>query len=285
MTYTTLIAAADLADRLLDPQWVIVDCRFDLANTSAGEAAYAAGHLPGAVYAHLDRDLSSAMTGTNGRHPLPDPAALAARLGQWGIGPGTQVAAYDQDGGQHAARLWWLLRYLGHTAAAVLDGGWALWQREGRPTTTAVPTPTSAVFTPVVQPQLAAEAEAVEHLRLDPAYCLLDVRVPERFRGEWELIDPVAGHIPGAVNFPIKLALTPQNTWLPPDELRARLLARLGGVPPERVVAYCGSGVTAAQGVLALEHAGLPGARIYPGSWSEWIADPARPVATGGEEL
>lgn len=283
MTYTALISTAALADRLLDPAWVIVDCRFELANTAAGEAQYTAGHLPGAVYAHLDRDLSGPMTGLNGRHPLPAVAALAARLGQWGIGPGTQVAAYDQDGGLYAARLWWLLRYLGHSAVAVLDGGWAQWRRAGGPTTTAVPTPAPAVFVPHLQPQMAVSAAEVEQLRQDPAVRLIDVRAPERFRGEVEPIDKVAGHIPGAVNFPIKQALTPESTWLAPEELRAKLLARLGGVPAAQAVAYCGSGVTAAQAVLALEQAGLPGARIYAGSWSEWSADPARPIAVGPE--
>ena len=283
MTYTTLIDAATLAAHLDDPDWVVLDCRFELANTAWGEAQYAESHLPGAAYAHLDRDLSSPLTGTNGRHPLPDPATLAARLGQWGIGPRTQVVAYDQDTGMQAARLWWLLRWLGHDAVAVLDGGWAQWLREGRPTTTAAPSSAPAIFAPRLQPHLAAEAPEVDQLRTDPAHRLIDVRVAERFRGEWEPIDPVAGHIPGAVNFPIRQALTPTATWLPPVELRAKLLARLGGVPPERAVLYCGSGVTAAQGVLALEHAGLPGARIYPGSWSEWIADPAHPLATGGE--
>ncbi len=231
MTFTTLISPADLEARLLDPAWVIVDCRFELANTAAGEALYAAGHLPGAVYAHLDRDLSSPMTGTNGRHPLPDVAALAARLGQWGIGADTQVAAYDQDGGLYAARLWWLLRYLGHTAVAVLDGGWAQWRREERPTTLAVPTPTPAVFTPQVQPQMAVSAAEVEQLCREAAARVIDVRAPERFRGEVEPIDKVAGHIPGAVNFPIKQLLTPASTWLAPEELRAKLLARLGGAP------------------------------------------------------
>ncbi|MCC7362299.1 MAG: sulfurtransferase [Anaerolineales bacterium] len=283
MTHTTLLDTATLAAHLDDPDWVVLDCRFDLANTSWGEAEYAAAHLPGAACAHLDRDLSGPLTGANGRHPLPDPAALAARLGQWGIGPRTQVVAYDQDTGMYAARLWWLLRWLGHPAVAVLAGGWAQWQREARPTTTAVPRRAPADFTPRPQPRLAAEAAEVGRLRADPTYRLIDVRVFERFRGEWEPLDPVAGHIPGAVNFSIKQAFTPAAAWLPPVELRAKLLARLGGVPPERAVLYCGSGVTAAQGVLAFEHAGLPGARIYPGSWSEWIADPAHPIATGGE--
>jgi len=289
MTYTTLISTAELADRLLDPNWVIVDCRFDLANTGWGEAQYQAAHLPGAVYAHLDRDLSGPLTGQNGRHPLPDVAALAARLGQWGIGPGTQVVAYDQDTGQYAARLWWLLRYLGHPAVAALDGGWAKWVGDkspsgvGRPTTAAIMPVAPTAFVAAVQPGLAVSAAEVEQLRQDPAYRLVDVRAPARFRGEVEPIDKVAGHIPGAVNFFIKDVLTPSNTWLAPALLRARLLARLGDTPPGQVVTYCGSGVAAAQAALALEQAGLSGARIYPGSWSEWSADPARPIATGPE--
>jgi len=279
--FTTLIAPAALAARLDDPNWAIVDCRFDLGNTDWGEEQYRAGHIPGAVYAHLDRDLSGPKTGSNGRHPLPDPAQLAATFGRLGIGLKTQVVAYDQTGGIYAARLWWLLRWLGHERAAVLDGGLARWTAEGRPLTQDATQRAAQTFSARPRRDLWLSADEVDRVRQDPAWRVLDARAPARFRGEVEPIDPVAGHIPGAMNFFIQDAIGPDGTMRAPDDLRARLAARLGSTPPEQVVAYCGSGVAAAQTVLALEVAGLPGAKIYPGSWSEWVSDPARPVATG----
>ncbi len=281
MTYRTLISSADLAPRLDDPGWAIVDCRFDLARPDWGEAEYRAAHIPGAVYAHLDRDLSGPKTGRNGRHPLPGVDALAARLGRWGIGTGVQVVAYDQSHGMWASRLWWLLRYLGHEAAAVLDGGLAKWRREARPVRSGEEQRAPAEFVARPRAALAVESAEVERLRLDPGFRLIDSRAPERFRGEAEPIDPVAGHIPGAVNHYNLGNVDSDGAFLAPEALRAHFLARLGGVPAEKVVTYCGSGVAAAHNVLAMEVAGLPGARVYPGSWSEWCSDPARPAARG----
>lgn len=279
--FTTLISAGTLMAHTADPAWVIVDCRFDLGDTEWGEREYALGHLPGAVYAHLDRDLSGPKTGTNGRHPLPHPARLAETFGRWGIGEGVQVVAYDKPGGIQAARLWWLLRWLGHDAVAVLDGGLASWTEIGLPLTPDVPQPAPRGFVPRPRREMWLSADEIEQVRQNPAWRVVDARAPARFRGETEPIDPVAGRIPGAVNFFVQEANAADGRLRPPDELAARLRARLGDTPPERVVAYCGSGVAAAQAVLALEVAGWPGAKLYPGSWSEWISDPMRPVVTG----
>ena len=279
MTYITLIDTATLAANLTQPGWVLVDCRFNLADTGWGEAQYALGHLPGAVYAHLDRDLSGLKTGRNGRHPLPDMETLQHKLGQWGIGPGTQVVAYDQDTSMTASRLWWLLRYLGHNAVAVLDGGLARWTAEGRPLRAGDEHPAPNTFTGQLQPHMLVEAGDVEQLRQDPAARVIDARAPERYRGETEPLDKVAGHIPGAVNYPYLGNLAADKTFLPAEVLRQQLALALGDVPAHQAVVYCGSGVSAAHNVLALEHAGLSGAKLYAGSWSEWCADEERPVA------
>lgn len=281
MPFTTLISTAELAAHLDDPDWAIVDCRYDLNNSAWGERVYAEAHLRGAVYAHLDRDLSGPKTGRNGRHPLPDPEAFMRRLGAWGIGPGVQVVAYDQANGMWASRLWWMLRWVGHTAVAVLDGGLAKWTAEGRPTQAGVEARAARAFSGAPRPGQFVTADDVDHLRQDPAYRLVDARAPERYRGEAEPIDSVAGRIPGAVNHYNALNVNPDGTFLAPDALRARFLGLLGGAPPENVVAYCGSGIAATHNLLALEIAGLPGARVYMGSWSEWCADPGWPVARG----
>jgi len=277
-THRTLIGAADLL-ALLDAgaPLVVLDCGFDLADTTAGERAYAAGHLPLAQYAHLDRDLSGAKTGRNGRHPLPERAAFAARAGQWGIAPGVQVVAYDAQGGPYAARAWWMLRWLGHEAVAVLDGGPAAFVAAGGALTTAAPQvaarppyPALANGMPTVQAdELLA---ALQRLRV------VDARAPERWRGEVEPLDPVAGRIPGAANRFFKDNLGADGRFKSADELRA---AFAGFGDPARVVHQCGSGVTAAHNLLAMTHAGLAGSLLYPGSWSEWCSDPARPVERG----
>jgi thiosulfate/3-mercaptopyruvate sulfurtransferase len=285
MPYTTLISTAALAAEIERGSAALIDCRFDLARPGWGEAQYRAAHLPGAVYAHLDRHLSGPATGRNGRHPLPDPDRFMRQLGEWGIDANTQVVAYDQDTGMYASRLWWLLRWVGHRPVAVLDGGWARWLAEGRPAVPGDERRPPAVYHGAVQPGLTLTAAEVERLRADPAYRLLDARAPQRYRGETEPIDPVAGRIPGAANHPVLANTNPDGTWLSPAALRARLLSVLGSIPPERTIHYCGSGVAAAQNILALEHAGFPGARLYPGSWSEWCADPSRPVATGDPDL
>ena len=278
MTYTTLIEADGLAGLLDSPSLAIVDCRFDLANVGAGEAAYAAGHIPGAVYAHLDRDLSAPKTGTNGRHPLPSPEVTAATFGRLGIDASTQVVAYDAENGMYASRLWWMLKWLGHDAVAVLNGGFARWVAEQRPIST-TPSPRGArTFT--ATPRSAMIVTAADVPGVTASARLVDARAPERFRGDVEPLDPVAGHIPGAVNhfFGQNLA---DGRFKSSADLRAGFEASLGTVSGDSVVCYCGSGVTACHNILALEHAGLTGARLYPGSWSEWCADPSRGVEKG----
>lgn len=283
MAFTTLIDTATLADHLADPSFVIVDCRFRLDDESWGEGEYLANHITGAVYAHLDRDLSGSKTGANGRHPLPTVAALSETFGRFGIAKGTQVVAYDQDAGMYASRLWWLLRWLGHEAAAVLDGGYAKWTAEGRPTGADRQPRTARVFIGAARAGAVAVADEVAQIAARPDWRLLDARAPERFSGEVETIDRAAGHIPGATNVFFKDNLDDRGVFRSPEDLRRRLGAALAGVPADRVVCYCGSGVTACHNLLALEHAGLRGARLYPGSWSEWSSDPVRAIAVGKE--
>lgn len=276
--YTTLISAADLAPHTADPNWLIVDCRFDLAKPESGEQAYREGHIPGAAYAHLDRDLSSPITPESGRHPLPDPDRFARKLSEWGVSPATQVIAYDADTSAFAARLWWLLRWVGHDAAAVLDGGLSAWTRAGLPITAEAPTRTPSQF--AARPNRNAwlsTSEVDEKVRA--GWRLLDARAPERFAGKVEPIDSVAGHVPGAVNHPLGTNLDADGRFLSAEELRARYTRSQAGVPDDRTVAMCGSGVTACHLLLAMEIAGKRGAHLYAGSWSEWIRDPARPVA------
>lgn len=279
--FTTLVATDTLARHLSDPRWVVVDCRFTLTDPGAGRRAYAAGHIPGARYAHLDQDLSGTLGPRTGRHPLPDPRLLAQRLGAWGIDASKQVVVYDDSFGAIAARLWWLLRWLGHESVALLDGGCSKWLREGRPVTVEPPVVQATAFTARVNPTLRVEADFVEQARRDAAFVVLDARAEERFRGDVEPLDKVAGHIPGAVNAPYEDNLDVGGEFLSAEELRERCLDLLGGVVPDQAIHTCGSGVTACHNVLAMEHAGLPGAKLYAGSWSEWITDPDRPVATG----
>ena len=280
MGYSTLIDTGTLAGKLNAPAWVVIDCRFSLSDTGAGERAYLEAHIPGARYAHLDRDLSSPITADSGRHPLPDVSALAKRLGEWGIDRHSQVVAYDDSGGAMAVRLWWLLRWLGHEGVAVLDGGWQKWCREGREITASMPQVQAKAFIPhpddgkwLSTPQIQAAMAAGDIL-------LLDARTAERFRGEHEPIDPVAGHVPGAANFPLQQNLAADGSFLTAEELHVLYERRLQGRGAAEVVHMCGSGVTAAHNLLAMEHAGLHGSRLYAGSWSEWIRDPQRPVAT-----
>ncbi|HEV3241433.1 MAG TPA: sulfurtransferase [Casimicrobiaceae bacterium] len=280
MKYTTLIGTDDLALRLDDPAFAIVDCRHDLGDVDAGERAYRVAHIPGARFMHMDRDLSGAKTGRNGRHPLPDAATLLATLGRAGIDASKQVVAYDQGGGMWAARLWWLLHWLGHDAVAVLDGGFDKWRAEARPQSSDLPPVATTRFAARTPAPVASADEILQHLD-DGALFVLDARAAERYRGDLEPIDPVAGHIPGARNRPHSDNLMPQGTFKRPAQLRAEFEALLGAALPAAVVHHCGSGVTACHNLLAMAVAGLPGSRLYPGSWSEWIADPARPVARG----
>ncbi len=280
MPYTTLIPVAELAARLGDPSWVIVDCRYNLVDADAGERAYRAAHIAGAQFMHMDRDLSGPKTGANGRHPLPQLADIIATFGRAGIDDSKQVIAYDQNNGMWAARLWWLLQWLGHPAVAVLDGGLDRWIEEGRLVTTEEPQVKPATFIAELPTPTASAREIVEHLH-DGALTVIDARAPERYRGDVEPIDPIAGHIPGAVNRPYTTNLTAQGTFKPAPQLREEFQTLLKESPPASAVHQCGSGVTACHNVLAMSIAGLPGSRLYPGSWSEWIAAPERPVARG----
>lgn len=285
--YTSLIGVDDAA-RLLaahdagSPEAPLVfDCRFDLADVHAGEHAYAAAHLPGAHYLHLERDLSGPTTGRNGRHPLPARDALARVLAAHGMTPGRQVVAYDAQGGIFTARLWWLMRWLGHEAVAVLDGGLPAWRGAGLPVTDDTSPALPGTFTPATPLTGTIDADALAASLPRAAYLIVDARSPDRFRGENETLDPVGGHIPGALNRFFKNNLTSDGRFKPAALLREEFTALLGTVPPARAVMQCGSGVTACHHLLAMEVAGLQRAVLYPGSWSEWCADPARPVATG----
>ena len=287
MTFTTLIDAPALQGLLGKPGIAIVDCRFDLGNPDNGRRAYLAGHIPGARYADLNQDLSAAVSAKSGRHPLPAPAQLAATLNRLGIGPGIQVIGYDDSAGAFAARLWWLLRWLGHGAVAVLDGGLKAWLAAGGELQAGPAGADSAAaagipaFLPGVDAAAVLDAASVEAQLADPGFLLIDARAPERFAGTVEPIDSVAGHVAGAVNQPFSANLGADGRFLPAPQLRRLWEARLAGREISRVAAMCGSGVTACHNLLSLEVAGLSGAKLYPGSWSEWIRDPNRPIARG----
>ena len=277
---TTLVDVQTLAKHLDDPAWVVVDCRFTLSNPQAGRHAYEAGHIPRARYAHLEEDLSAPVTARSGRHPLPDPARLTERLGAWGIDNGKQVVVYDDTFGAMAARLWWLLRWLGHEAVALLDGGLPRWQRAGHPVTRDLPVVAPTRFLARLDSALLAEVNEVERAVAE-GYLVLDARAEERFTGEIEPLDRVAGHVPGARNAPYDDNLDLSGEFSSDEALREHYGALLGRTPPEKVIHMCGSGVTACHNILAMEHAGLRGARLYAGSWSEWITNAKRPIATG----
>jgi thiosulfate/3-mercaptopyruvate sulfurtransferase len=284
--FTTLISADQLRAALgATPTPIVIDTSFDLADTTAGEASWAQGHVPGSIYLHLEGDLSGAKTGAKGefkgRHPLPERAAFAAVLGRCGITPASQVIALDRQGGMYAARLWWMLRWMGHAAVAVRDGGVAAWAAGGGALTTDASVAATAAPYPDRAPLVStidADALAAELGRVR----LLDARAGERFRGEVEPLDATAGHIPGALNRFYKDNLGADGRFKPAAQLRAEFDALLGSHGAERAVHQCGSGVTACHNLLAMEHAGLAGSLLYPGSWSEWSSNPARPVARGG---
>lgn len=283
-TVFPLTSAEALLARLGTPGGpVLLDCGFDLMDTDAGERAHAQAHLPGAIYAHLERDLSGpkSVRGAidGGRHPLPRREDLAATLARWGIGPHTPVVAYDAQGGPYAARAWWLLRWMGHVNVAVLDGGLVAWRAVGGPVEHGATTPTPAAQPYPLREHAMPTVDAARLLTQPGAQVVVDARAPERFRGDVEPLDAKAGHIPGARNRFFKDNLAPDGRFKPAVELR-QVFAALG-VPPEQVVHQCGSGVTACHNLLAMETAGLAGAALYPGSWSEWSADAARPVAIG----
>lgn len=279
MIWSTIVTADELAARL--DECVVVDCRHDLTDPDAGPAAYSVGHLPGAFFLHQDFDLAGPKTGRNGRHPLPGREALRRLLESIGCSDGRQLVAYDDSGGAYAVRLWWLARWLGHPEAAVLDGGIQAWRKAGYPVSREPAVPRSGALS-LREPLVGeVDTEAVLAAMGRGDRLLLDARTPERFRGEVEPVDPVAGHIPGAVNRPLQRNLRPDGRFKPAEVLREEYLALLAGRAPAAVIHHCGSGVTACHNLLAMEMAGLAGSLLYPGSWSEWCADPARPVARG----
>ena len=281
--YTTLISAADLAQNINNPNWVVLDCRHDLMNLAAGREGYVIGHLPHAQFADLEGELSGPKRGEDGafrgRHPLPEREAFLAALRRWGVNPDSQVVAYDAHGGMFAARLWWMLRWVGHPAVAVLDGGMAAWQAASLPLTTVAQTrPQGSITDRVPLVQTASADEVLANIG-GGSRTVIDARAPDRFRGENETMDPVGGHIPGAKNRFFKDNLAADGRFKDAAELRAAFAPL--AVDPSEVIMQCGSGVTACHNLLAMEVAGLPGAALYPGSWSEWCSDAARPVATG----
>lgn len=281
MSYTTLISADRLNQQINDRNWIVFDCRFSLADADAGAKAYRLGHLPNARYAHLNNDLSSAVTDLTGRHPLPVFSLLNQKLGQWGVTGHSQVVVYDDVGGAFAGRLWWLLRSMGHEKVAVLDGGIKQWQKQGLPVTTTLPIIKPAAFRTYLNGNQWLNAAQVRDQLASKTVKLIDARSPERYLGEQEPIDPVAGHIPGALNRAFQLNLNANGLFLSAEALRKQFKQLLGNTPSEQIVHMCGSGVTACHNLLAMEHAGLTGSKLYAGSWSDWIRNKNRAVAKG----
>ncbi len=286
MVFKTLIDVGALQELLAKPRLAVVDCRFDLMDPEAGRRAYLQAHIPGARHADLNRDLSAPIGPDTGRHPLPPPEAFAAWLGALGVGDDTQVVAYDEANGSIAARLWWMLRWLGHEAIAVLDGGFKTWIAHGGAlesgeTDPEAPERVTRHFTPRIEAGSVVSTPELERALQDSTAVLVDARAPERYAGTVEPIDALAGHIPGAVNHPFTANLGADGRFLPAAELKRRWQERLPGSDPKKLVAMCGSGVTACHNLLSLEAAGLSGGKLYAGSWSEWIRDPRRPIARG----
>jgi thiosulfate/3-mercaptopyruvate sulfurtransferase len=279
---------ASTADLAANPQWRVFDCRYDLSAPEKGVALFESGHIPGALHVHMDRDLSAPKSGTNGRHPLPDPGSFAGWLGARGVRQSDQIVAYDDSGGAYAARLWWMLRWIGHETVAVLDGGFSAWVAEGRPVTNKIESFTPVHYlaehdAPRTNEVMRVDVATVEANLCNPRFQVLDARAAHRFAGHDETIDPIAGHIPGALNRPFMSNLTAEGFFKPPQTLREEFAALLGSRAPFEVVHQCGSGITAAHNLLAMEVAGLRGSRLYPGSWSEWCSDPRRPIASGAD--
>ena len=279
--FRTLVSVDDLRAHLFDHDWCVIDCRHNLMDFAEGWRLYQEGHIPGAAFAHIEDDLAGPKTGSNGRHPLPDRDQLVAHFREWGIDNDTQIVGYDAQGGQYAVRLWWLARWLGHERVAVLDGGWPAWLAATQWSSTEPPEREPGTFEARASLVRVVDAAGALAAGADAQQLLVDARTGERFRGEQEPIDPVAGHIPGAVNRFWQDNLTPAGTFKPAAQLRAEYEKLLGAHAPATVTHNCGSGVTACHNVLAMEHAGLGGSALYAGSWSEWVADPARPVAKG----
>ena len=282
MTFRTLISTQELNRIYQNPDVVIFDCRFSLADTERGRNAWREGHIPRALYAHLDEDLSGEIIpGKTGRHPLPPEDDFARWLGDCGVDETIQVVAYDDMGGAIAARLWWMLRWMGHDAVAVLDGGLPAWTGEHFPLDDHAPTPVARSFRPSVRREMAVDMAEVMDKRNNPDYLVLDARGADRYRGENENIDPVAGHIPGAISAPFSQNLGDSGRFLSPDELHQRFQPMQEEASSRHTIVYCGSGVTAAHNILAMAHAGFGEALLYPGSWSEWITKSNNPIAAG----
>jgi len=282
MKFTTLISVEGLVQNLKNPDWIIIDCRFWLEDTEKGWRDYKESHVPGAVYAHLDDHLcGQIVSGETGRHPLPSPDEIADRLGSWGVDESSQVVVYDDRGGMIASRMWWMLRWLGHETVAVLDGGIPAWIAEGHPVNNDKPNPEATTFIPNIQTAMVFTAEDILLHFGDVGHLLIDSRAPERFRGEVEPIDPIAGRIPGAQNHFWSDNLTLNSHFKIKDVLRGRFSSIFGDIPSANVTFYCGSGVTGAHNVLAVAHSGLGMPRLYPGSWSHWITDSERPIVSG----
>lgn len=280
MSLTTVIAAHTVVEYLDHNNWIIIDCRFSLADPHAGINAYRLGHLPHARYVHLENDLSAAVTSLTGRHPLPDFNQLAKKIAALGITFNNQIVVYDDAGGAMAARLWWLLRCLGHASVAVLDGGIQHWLAQNHPTTTHLPRYKVGHFKAYLDTTRWLETRDIENSLARKSICLIDARTAERYRGEHEPIDPVAGHIPGALNRPFQANMNTNGLFLSSNELHHQFKTLIHDTPAEHVVHMCGSGVTACHNLLAMEYAGLVGSKLYPGSWSEWIRNKNRPIAT-----
>ncbi len=278
-----LINTENLSKHLHDPAWIIFDCRHDLFDLSKGERQYREGHIPGAHFVNIDTDLSGEKTGRNGRHPLPSPAAFTAFLARHGVSNTSTIVTYDDVGGQFASRLWWMARWIGFSKAVLLDGGIPKWIADGHPLSAEVPAPVPAPLRGRADPlMLWNAADVLAHIG-DTNFPLIDARAAERYRGEIEPIDPVAGHIPGAANRFYKSNLNADLTFRPADEIRSEFAVLTHHKPAENVVHYCGSGVTACANLFAMEYAGLSGSKLFAGSWSEWVSDPARPVNQSGK--
>lgn len=280
MAFTTLISAAELASIIEQPDVVVLDARFSLDDEQWGRRAYLEGHIPGARQADLADHLSGEIIiGVTGRRPFPEPEQFAAHLGRWGITPDTQVVTYDNEGGLMAAsRLWLMLRWLGHDAVAVLDGGYPAWLASGGDVSTEEPVPVPTIYSPALRPELLADVDDVDAARVLETRCVFDSRGAEGYHGGGKYYDPVRGHIAGAGLADRAETMAPDGRFRDAVALRDHFTSLIGDQEPSRVIFYCGSGVTAAQNVLAMTHAGLPGSRMYVGSWSEWITDPKRPV-------
>ena len=280
MPYTTLISCANALHESNKPNTRFIDCRFDLMNPDRGEALYQQDHLPNAVYAHLDKDLSSPITPTSGRHPLPAIESLTESFSRWGINSDTQVIVYDDNIGMFASRLWWLLRWLGHEKVAVLDGGYLEWKSKDLPITATLPQIDAASFTPHLQKGWIVSADEIP-AQQQQGGVLVDARAAERYRGDVEPIDPIAGHIPGALNYPLTDNINADGMFKDRICLREQINTVISTHGAPEVIHYCGSGVSACHNILAMEHAGLHGSKLYPGSWSEWIRDTQHTIATG----